>query len=115
MRQVLGHSIDKYVTGRMFETSSARRWSNLLVERWSHAQGELPSLTPRDTEVAVLLRGRTLVDRIGSGMRQVTHGRPGTVWLCPSGIKEEFINVAQPIEDCLQLCATRISVSAMWR
>jgi len=103
MGQVLGHSVDKYVTGRMLQTSNARRWSNLLAERWSHAAGELPSLTPRDTEVAVLLNGRSIVDRIGSGMRQVTHGRPGTVWLCPSGIEEEFINVTEPLEECLHI------------
>jgi AraC family transcriptional regulator len=101
--QVLGHSVDKYVTGRMLQTSNARRWSNLLAERWSHAPGELPPLTPRDTEVAVLLNGRSLVDRIGSGMRQVTHGRPGTVWLCPAGIREEFINVAEPLADCVHI------------
>jgi AraC family transcriptional regulator len=103
MGQVLGHSVDKYVTGRMLQTSNARRWSNLLAERWSHAAGELPPLTPRDTEIAVLIDGNSLVDRIGSGMRQVTHGRPGTVWLCPSGIKEEFINVAEPLDDCLHI------------
>jgi AraC family transcriptional regulator len=103
MGQVLGHSASKYVTGKMLQSSSERRWSNLLVERWTHAAGELPSLTPRDTEVAVLLNGHSLVDRIGSGMRQVTHGRPGTVWLCPSGVTEEFINVAQPIQDCLHI------------
>jgi AraC family transcriptional regulator len=103
MRQVLGHSADKYVTGRMLQTSNARRWSNLLAERWSHEAGELPSLTPRDTEVAVLLTGNSLVDRIGSGMRQVTHGRPGTVWLCPSGITEEFINVEESIAECLHI------------
>lgn len=103
MRQVHGHSVDKYVTGKMLQTSNARRWSNLLAERWSHAAGELPSLTPRDTEIAVLLHGRSIVDRIGSGMRQVTHGRPGTVWLCPSGIEEEFINVAEPLEECLHI------------
>src|ERR1700747_2227560 len=85
MPQVLGHSADKYVTGRMLQTSNARRWSNLLAERWSHEAGELPSLTPRDTEVAVLLNGRSLVDRIGSGMRQVTQGRPGTGWRSPAG------------------------------
>lgn len=103
MPQVLGHSADKYVTGRMLQTSNVRRWSNLLAERWSHEAGELPSLTPRDTEVAVLLTGNSLVDRIGSGMRQVTHGRPGTVWLCPSGITEEFINVEEPIQECLHI------------
>jgi AraC family transcriptional regulator len=103
MPQVLGHSADKYVTGQVLQTSSARRWSNLLAERWTHAAGELPPLTPRDTEVAVLLNGSSVVDRIGSGMRQVTHGRPGTVWLCPSGIKEEFINVEEPIQECLHI------------
>jgi AraC family transcriptional regulator len=103
MPQILGHSADKYVTGQMLQTSHARRWSNLLAERWSHDAGELPPLTPRDTEVAVLLTGHSLVDRIGSGMRQVTHGRPGTVWLCPSGIREEFINVEQPIQGCLHI------------
>src|SRR5215831_7171793 len=103
MPQILGHSADKYVTGQMLQTSTARRWSNLLAERWTHAAGELPPLTPRDTEVAVLLNGQSVVDRIGSGMRQVTHGRPGTVWLCPSGIKEEFINVETPIQECLHI------------
>jgi len=103
MGQILGHSADKYVTGKMLQTSSERRWSNLLVERWTHAAGELPSLTPHDTEVAVLLNGHSLVDRIGSGVRQVTHGQPGTVWLCPSGITEEFINVAEPLQDCLHI------------
>jgi AraC family transcriptional regulator len=102
-QQVRGHSVDKYVTGRLLQTSNARRWSNLLAERWSHAPGELPPLTPRDTEVAVLLNGRSVVDRIGSGMRQVTHGRPGTVWLCPAGIREEFINVTEPIADCVHI------------
>ena len=36
MGQVLGHSAGKYVTGRMLQTSADRRWSNLLVERWTH-------------------------------------------------------------------------------
>lgn len=103
MPQILGHSADKYVTGQMLQSSQARRWSNILAERWSHEAGELPALTPRDTEVAVLLTGHSLVDRIGSGMRQVTHGRPGTVWLCPSGITEEFINVEKRIEECLHI------------
>ena len=55
---ILGHSVDKYVTGTMLTTSNDRRWSHLLAEKWSHAAGELPSLVPRDTEVVVLLRGR---------------------------------------------------------
>lgn len=100
---MLGHSVDKYVTGRLLDTSNGRRWSHLHAERWSHMPGELPALTPRDTEVAILLRGRSFVDRIGSGQRQRTHGHRGTVWLCPAGIEEEYINISDPMVDCLHI------------
>jgi AraC family transcriptional regulator len=36
-------------------------------------------------------------------MRQRTVGRRGTIWLCPAGIREEYINVSEPIEDCLHI------------
>ena len=66
----LGNSVDKYVTGRMLRTSNDRRWSHLLAEIWSHEAGELPSQLPRDTEIAIQLRGHSLVERRGAGMRQ---------------------------------------------
>ncbi|MFD1702546.1 helix-turn-helix domain-containing protein [Methylopila henanensis] len=100
---VLGHSVDKYVNGSMIETSNARRWSGLLAERWSHPAGELPSLVPRDTEIAVQLSGRTVVDREGGGQRQHTHGRQGTVWLCPAGIREDYVEIIEPMDDCLHI------------
>jgi AraC family transcriptional regulator len=100
---VLGNSVDKYVTGRMLDTSNDRRWSHLLAETWSHEAGELPSLVPRDTEIAVMLRGRSRVDREGAGMRHRTHARKGTVWLCPAGISEDYINIAAPIQQCLHI------------
>ncbi|ABD08113.1 transcriptional regulator, AraC family [Rhodopseudomonas palustris HaA2] len=99
----LGNSVDKYVTGRMLQTSNDRRWSHLLAERWSHQAGELPSLLPRDTEIAVLLRGSSVVDRAGGGMRQRTHGRRGTIWLCPAGIREDFIRVESEMHECLHI------------
>jgi AraC family transcriptional regulator len=100
---LLGNSVDKYVTGRMLDTSNDRRWSHLLAERWSHEAGELPSLVPRDTEIAIMLRGRSRVDREGAGMRQRTYARKGTVWLCPAGICEDFISIAEPVEECLHI------------
>ncbi len=100
---MLGHSVDKYVTGRLLDTSNRLRWSHLHAERWSHMPGELPALTPRDTEIAILLRGRTFVERIGSGRRQQTHGHRGTVWLCPAGIEEEYVNISDPMVDCLHI------------
>lgn len=100
---MLGHSVDKYVTGRMLDTSNGLRWSHIHAERWSHMPGELPALTPRDTEIAILLQGRTFVERVGSGQRQQTHGRRGTVWLCPAGVEEEYINISAPIVECLHI------------
>jgi len=99
----LGNSVDKYVTGRMLQTSNDRKWPHLLAEIWSHEAGELPSQLPRDTEIAIQLRGHSLVDRRGAGMRQRTLGRKGTVWLCPAGISEDFINIENPMQECLHI------------
>jgi len=99
----LGNSVDKYVTGRMLRTSNDRRWSHLLAEIWSHEAGELPPQLPRDTEIAVQLRGHSFVDRRGAGMHQRTLGRKGTVWLCPAGISEDFINIENPMQECLHV------------
>jgi AraC family transcriptional regulator len=98
-----GHTELKCVTGRQLDTSSGRGWTNVLAERWDHEAGSLPSLLPRETEVAVLLSGRGLVYREGAGLRQRTPGRSGTVWLCPAGIREERIDFEQPLHDCLHI------------
>ena len=58
---------------------------------------------PRDTEIAILLRGNSVVDREGAGMRQRTFARRGTVWLCPAGIREDFIRVENPMQECLHV------------
>lgn len=99
---IQGHAAEKYVTGQQLDTS-AGRWSTLLAERWRHGAGELPPVLPRDTEVVVLMRGQTLVERRGAGMRQRTEARPGTVWLCPAGIREEYIHAHQGAEECLHI------------
>ena len=36
-------------------------------------------------------------------MPQRTLARRGSVWLCPSGIREDFINIRQPVDDCLHI------------
>lgn len=101
--ELQGHTSFKYVTGQQLETSSGRGWTNVLAERWDHEAGALPSLLPRETEVAVLLSGRSLVYREGAGLKQRTPGRSGTVWLCPAGIREELIDFEQPLHDCLHI------------
>jgi hypothetical protein len=87
----------------LLASSGDRNWTHLLAERRSHGAGELPSLVPRDTEIAVLLRGHTLVERQGGGMRQRTFATRGTTWLCPSGIREEYVSISKEIVDCLHV------------
>jgi len=36
-------------------------------------------------------------------MHQRTLGRKGTVWLCPAGISEDFINIENPMQECLHV------------
>jgi AraC family transcriptional regulator len=100
---VAGHGTEKYRYGRLFESSAGRGWRDLLVERRSHPKGELPPLKPRDTEVAIQLDGRTFVERQGGGVRERTYGTSGTVWLCPAGVREDFINIHADIPDCLHI------------
>jgi AraC family transcriptional regulator len=100
---VQGHAVSKFVTGRQLVSSSGRGWSNMLAERWSHAVGELPSTFPRDTEIDVLLKGRMRVERKGPGGLQTMAGRRGTFGISPAGVREEFINIREPADDCLHI------------
>jgi AraC family transcriptional regulator len=100
---IAGHGAEKYVTGDLIDGSQDRNWPHLLAERWSHRAGDLPSVLPRDTEIAMFLRGNSVVERQGGGMRQRTSGHRGTIWLCPAGIREEYINVSEPVADCLHI------------
>ena len=100
---VQGHAASKFVTGRQLASSSGRGWTNMLAERWSHAVGELTPVLTRDTEVAVLLSGGTLVERQGNGLRQTTLGQRGSLWIVPSGMREDFVSVQRPAHDCLHI------------
>ena len=100
---VQGHATSKFVTGRQLASSSGRGWTNMLAERWSHAVGQLTPVLTRDTEIDVLLSGGTLVERQGDGLRQVTPGQRGSLWIVPAGMREDFVNVQRPAHDCLHI------------
>jgi AraC family transcriptional regulator len=36
-------------------------------------------------------------------MHQRTLSKKGTVWLCPAGIREDFINIENPVQECLHV------------
>lgn len=98
-----GHSDDKYRTGTRLSTSADLNWSELLAEKWQHRSGDLTGLTPRETEVAIMLRGDLEVERWGDGQRQKTRAVPGTIWLCPAGIHEDYVHLDGNIDECIHL------------
>ena len=79
------HGTAKYVPGS--------RMGGLLTERWSHSQGDLGEVEVRDTEIIVLLKGQLHVRRRGDGRLQHCGAVPGTIWLCPNGVREDMIHL----------------------
>ena len=97
--QLAGHGRAKYTTGTRLETSRGRGWHGLLAERWKHSEGDLAEIEPRDTEVIVMLKGGLRVRRRGDGRLQEHEAVPGTVWICPAGIREDMIHLYGEIDE----------------
>lgn len=110
-----GHGRAKYTTGTLLGSSRDRGWSGLLAERWSHSEGDLGEVRPRDTEIVVMLEGSVHVRRRGDGRLQHHDAVPGTVWLCPSGIREDMIHVYGDIPETVHmyLPASPLSATAL--
>jgi AraC family transcriptional regulator len=103
MARVVGHGKAKYTTGTCLDSSSGSDWRGLLAERWHHSEGDLGEVLPRDTEVIVMLSGQLRVRRRGDGQLQLHDAAPGTVWLCPAGVREDMIHLYGEIPDSIHL------------
>ncbi|MDO9713003.1 helix-turn-helix domain-containing protein [Paracraurococcus lichenis] len=75
----------------------------MFAELRSHAAGEIPAYVPSFTEIAVQVRGASVVTRKASDMVQRVTALPGTVWLCPAGLPEDFIRIAADIDEVLHM------------
>jgi AraC family transcriptional regulator len=103
MPQLVGHSKAKYTTGTCLGSSHARAWRGLLAECWHHSEGNLGEVLPRETEVIVMLDGHLHVRRRGDGQLQHHDAVPGTVWLCPAGIREDMIHLYGEIRESIHM------------
>lgn len=103
MPRVIGHGKAKYTTGTCLDSSSGSGWRGLLAERWQHSEGDLGEVLPRDTEVIIMLSGQLRVRRRGDGQLQLHDALPGTVWLCPAGVREDMIHLYGEIPDSIHL------------
>jgi AraC family transcriptional regulator len=100
--QVRRHDSERY-TGRVFMSSEGRRWRGLSAELRSHPVGEIPAYVASCTQIAILIRGASVVTRHSGGIRQRTVGTPGTIGLCPLGVQENSTYVAQYIDQMLHI------------
>jgi AraC family transcriptional regulator len=57
----------------------------------------------RDTEVIVLLEGRLPIRRRGDGLLQQCDAGPGTIWLCPKGVREDMIHLYGEVHESIHL------------
>jgi len=97
------HSEEKFIRAGLILSSEGRGWTNLHAELRSHSSGILPAYTATATEVAILLSGSAKVTREAGDVLQQTFAHPGAIWLCPAGLREEFVEVDGNIEECLHL------------
>jgi AraC family transcriptional regulator len=83
----------------------------VLAERWQHSEGDLGEVMPRDTEVIVMLDGCLRVRRRGDGRLQQHHAVPGTVWLCPAGVREDLIHLYGDIRESVHMYLPALPLS----
>lgn len=112
MTRLGGHALAKYTTGTLIGTSAGRGWNGLLAERWSNSEGDLGEVEVRDTEVIVLLRGKLPVRRRGDGKLEHCHAVPGTIWLCPDGVREDMIHLYGEVRESIHLFLPAALLSA---
>ena len=69
----------------------------------------------RNMEVSVLLRGHLRVRRRGNGRLEHHDAMPGTVWLCPSGVREDMIHLYGDVHESMHiyLPASRLSATGL--
>ena len=103
MARLGGHAPDKYTTGTLLGTSAARGWAGLLAERWRSSEGDLGEVEVSDTEIIVLLQGNLPIRRRGDGKLEQCHAVPGTVWLCPDGVREDMIRLDGEVGESVHL------------
>lgn len=96
------HDSERY-TGGVLVSSAGRRWRGLSAELRSHVVGEIPPYVASFTQIAVLIRGASVVLRRSGGTRQRTIGIRGTIGLCPMGVHEDSTYVMHDIDEMLHI------------
>ena len=106
-----GHRRAKYITGTLLRTNQGRGWRGLLAECWRHNEGDLGEVQVCGTEIIVMLQGQLHVRRRGDGRLQHCDAVPGTIWLCPNGVREDMIHLYGAVRESIHLFLPAASLS----
>lgn len=100
-----GHGVDKFRDASLLATSSDRPWTLLSAEIRSHGAGDIDAFTPQNAELTQILRDENAAvsTRSSGGVRQEVAATPGTIWLCPAGIREEATRLSADIPSVLHV------------
>lgn len=86
----------KYGVQNVLASSRALSWHGLAADLRHHPAGELPAFQPTHLEIGIAVASHAdcLVTRRGDNIWQQTRVEPGIVWLCPSGVLEQDIEIS---------------------
>jgi AraC family transcriptional regulator len=94
---------EKYPASQTLMTSQDLGWSNISAELRSHPQGVIASSSAADTELMLLLRGRSRITREAGAIRQTHDAAPGMLWLTPADSREDLIEISSPLPEALHV------------
>jgi AraC family transcriptional regulator len=102
---VHGSSVEKYGSTGVLASSADRGWSGLSAQLRTHSNGVIAwKNTQPDTEICVDIRGnRSVITRQGGGIFDRTVAERGTIWLCPAGLQEDYIDISDPVPGILHI------------
>lgn len=100
-----GYGTEKYGSNGLLFSSANRGWTALTAAIFRHDSGVLSWKNAQpDAEICVDLRGnRSVVTRTGGGIFDRTVARRGTIWMSPSGLQEDVLDISDPMPGVLHL------------
>jgi AraC family transcriptional regulator len=105
MTEATNAGVERYGSAGLLLSSADRGWSGLSVQLRSHRDGVIAWRNPRpDTEICVDVSGsRSIITRRGRGIFNRTIAERGTIWLSPAGLREDFVDISDPVPGILHI------------
>jgi AraC family transcriptional regulator len=97
------HGPTRHARSRLLMSSEGRGWRGVAAELRYYPAGMLPPCTFTVTEVAVCMRSQSAVTRQAGDTVESFVGSPGTIGLSPTGVHEEYAELASDLGEMLHI------------